>query len=142
MGCRLHEFPYTVKSIIPVKKKYPKIKFENEDDVWNYLWDLEEESNKIQNKGNGDIIADIYHQLPFFACKNVFLDRKMQKYIDMYIYCKETGTQAYKGCYGDQPKKWTDYYFIINQAMEIRKTIQKDDYEREQKLKKRKKKGN
>lgn len=141
MGCRLHEFPYTVKSIILDKdKKYPKVTFNNVDDVWKYYAMLEEDL-KRNSQGNGDIAEDMYHSLPFFACKNVFIDPKMQKMIDMFIYCKETGIAPYKGSYGDQPKTWTDYYFIIYNAMQTRNKIKQKQYDKEQK-KKAKKKGN
>lgn len=140
MGCRLHEFPYTIKSIILNKdKRYPKVTFNNQDDVWNYYYELEKDINKSK-EGNSDTHLDMYHALPFFACKNVFLDKKMQKMIDMYIYCKETGVSPYEGAYGKQPAIWTNYYFIISRALKLRESIIRKQQEKEQK-KAAKKKG-
>ena len=141
MGCRLHEFPYTIKSIVLDKdKKYPKVTFNNVDDVWDYYALLEEDLKK-NSQGNSDVTLDMYHSLPFFACKNVFLDNKMQKMVDRFIYCKETGVSPYNGSYGEQPKVWTDYYFIIYNAMQARNKLKQKQHEKEQE-KKAKKKGN
>ena len=86
MGCRLHEFPYTIKSIVLDKdKKYPKVTFNNVDDVWDYYALLEEDLKK-NSQGNSDVTLDMYHSLPFFACKNVFLDNKMQSRIQHPLY--------------------------------------------------------
>lgn len=55
-------------------------------------------------------------QVPFFACRNIFLDRKIQKDIKMYVYCKDLGINPYKGSFNDQPALWIDKYFIMKNA--------------------------
>ena len=58
----------------------------------------------------------IYSQLPFFCCKNIVLDRDIQKDIQRYIYCKDNNVPPYKGDYDEQPALWVDRYFIIKSA--------------------------
>ena len=58
----------------------------------------------------------------------------------MYIYCKETGTPAFNGSYGQQPQVWKEFYFIINNAMKIgRNIIKNQEIEREKQLKENRK---
>jgi len=63
-----------------------------------------------------DITSTVNAQLPFFACRNILIDKKTQKDIERYIYCKEFGIQPFKGSYGQQPAKWVDRAFIIKNA--------------------------
>tara|TARA_Y100000361_G_scaffold31474_1_gene26362 strand:+ start:11361 stop:11693 length:333 start_codon:yes stop_codon:yes gene_type:complete len=105
------------------------------DDVWEYI-DLLRQEAEYQHgyKGNTvDIVNDIYHQLPFFACKNNFLDPDVQNDINRYLYCKETGTQAYSGSYGSQPKTWKDKYFILHRAFQLRERIKQQKAQQEAK---------
>ena len=105
------------------------------DDVWEYIDSLAEESqyNRDHEGNTSDIMSDIYHQLPFFCCKNMFIDRKKQEDINRYLYCKETGTQAFKGHYGDQPKIWKDLYFIMARAFQLRESIHRKAAEKKAK---------
>jgi len=68
----------------------------------------------------GNVLNDIYEQLPFFACVNHILDSDIQKDIERYLYCAETNTPVYNGCYGEQPNIWIKKYFIIKEALEFR----------------------
>ena len=56
-------------------------------------------------------------QLPFFACKRIILDAKMQKDISRYIYCTELGISPYPGDYSMQPQRWIDKFFIIKSTI-------------------------
>ena len=97
------------------------------DDVWEYVWLLYRES-EISRHGKGsamDIYLDIFQQLPFFCCINMFLDDDVQKTINRYMYCKNTGVPAYSGSYGDQPYVWKEIYFLLNSAFNQRDKMQR-----------------
>ena len=75
------------------------------------------------NRGEGksfDIATSIVAQVPFFACKNIFLQKKYQEDISKYIYCSDFGISPYPGSYGEQPKKWVSKSFIIKSAIQKR----------------------
>ena len=44
------------------------------------------------------------------------LEKSIQRDIQRYIYCNETGVPPYEGGYDEQPAVWLDRYFIIKQA--------------------------
>ena len=78
---------------------------------------LVEEVVQANEKGKSfDISQSVNAQIPFFACRNVFLDKSINKDIERYIYCKELGIQPYKGSYGEQPALWVDRFFLIKSA--------------------------
>ena len=56
-------------------------------------------------------------QLPFFACKNIFLSNKYQRDIERYIYCEQFGVPPYEGDFGKQPAKWIEKAFVIKTAL-------------------------
>ena len=91
--------------------------FESKKDIYDVILLLIEET-EMYNKGgkNFSIPTSIAKQLPFFVCSNLIMDEEYQKAIEKYIYCSETSTPAYKGDYGDQPRKWIQMYFILKQA--------------------------
>jgi hypothetical protein len=60
-------------------------------------------------------------QLPFFACKNIILDRNAQKDIERFMYSRQFKISPYKGSYGDQPKKWVDKSFMLTNLVERQK---------------------
>ena len=64
-------------------------------------------------------MKDIYYQLPFFACTDLFLDEDCQKDIGKYLYCEDTKTPPYIGSYGDIPRVWKEKHFLIKQALSI-----------------------
>tara|TARA_Y100000592_G_C5464890_1_gene316136 strand:- start:1110 stop:1433 length:324 start_codon:yes stop_codon:yes gene_type:complete len=88
------------------------------EDVWDVV-DLLIQEIKDNNMIEGnefDIAESINSQLPFFTCRNYFLTPEIQRDIQRYVYCKDLGTNAYKGSYGEQPALWVDKYFIIKKA--------------------------
>ena len=65
----------------------------------------------------------IYEQLPFFCCSNKILNESCQRDISKYVYCSETSTPPYQGVYGDTPNVWIDKYYIIKNAVEMKKEV-------------------
>ena len=63
-----------------------------------------------------DITQSINAQLPFFTCRNIFIDKDIQKDIKRYVYCKDLGVSPYKGSFNEHPATWIDKYFLIKQA--------------------------
>tara|TARA_Y100000361_G_C11161010_1_gene347300 strand:+ start:2074 stop:2283 length:210 start_codon:yes stop_codon:yes gene_type:complete len=60
-------------------------------------------------------------QLPFFACKNIMLDTKSQKDISRFMYSRQYKISPYKGSYGEQPKKWVEKSFLLNNLLQRQK---------------------
>ena len=92
--------------------------FTCEDDVWDVIDLLIEEVYENNEKGKEfDLAKSINAQLPFFTCKNIILDKGIQKDIQRYLYCNECNVPPYKGDYGEQPALWVDKYFLIKKAL-------------------------
>ena len=88
--------------------------FGSDDDVWNVIDLIIEETQEHNKKGRSFNIAEaVSAQLPFFACRNIMLDEKAQKDISRFMYSKEFGVPPYKGSYGEQPKKWIEKSFLL-----------------------------
>ena len=101
------------------------------------MWLLEEETQNYNPKGGAiETYISLFKQLPFFACNNIFIDSECQKYIEMYTFCKQTGTPPYAGDYGHQPKLWKENYFIITSATAARKKLGDEEEQRTQNQKK------
>lgn len=97
--------------------------FTCENDVWDVVDMLVDEIYEESEKGKEfDVAESINAQLPFFTCKNIIFDKEIQKDIQRYIYCNETGVPPYKGGYDDQPALWLDRYFIIKKAFAKRES--------------------
>ena len=119
-NCNWHEFPYEINSILSSDKR-KKIKFNNLDDVWDFIILLQLESEKHQKKGSSfSTLSNVWEQLPFFTCVNNIIDENAQKDISRYIYSKDANTPPYPGSYGDTPHIWIQKYYIIRQAMTLR----------------------
>ena len=92
--------------------------FKSIDDVWNIVDLLIEEIHEYNEKGKEfDVAQSINAQLPFFSCRNIFIDSKIQKDIERYVYCKDNNVPPYKGSYGEQPALWVETYFLIKSAL-------------------------
>ena len=81
------------------------------------------ELKSIKKGDSYNELRAIYEQLPFFCCYGYILNRKCQKDISKYVYCTETGTPPYTGTYGDTPNKWIEKFYIIKNAIEMKKGI-------------------
>lgn len=77
------------------------------------------ETKEVNEQGGKefDIAQSVVSQMPFFACMNVFMDNKIQKDIQRYIYCEKFGIPPYKGSYGEQPFRWVTRAFAIKAAL-------------------------
>ena len=92
--------------------------FGSSNDVWNVIDLIIEETQEHNKEGRSFNIAEsVSAQLPFFACKNIMLDKDAQKDISRFIYSKEFGISPYKGNYGEQPKKWIEKSFLLKGLM-------------------------
>ena len=119
-NCNWHEFPYTIKSIIS-DDKGKQIEFKDVSDVWDYIILLKEESENQKKQGSlFTTLNNVFEQLPFFCCINNILDENSQKDIAKYLYCNDTNTPPYSGCYGDTPVSWIEKYFLIKSTLEMR----------------------
>ena len=122
--CRFHTFPYKAN---PPISGYGEKLFESKEDVNDIIGLLIDEAKEWNNRGkNFDIALSVSKQLPFFCCPNSVLTKDYQKSIQRYIYCNETGTQAYNGSYGEQPSRWVQEYFVIKQAFAQKEKAQID----------------
>ena len=91
--------------------------FKSIDDVWDIIDLLIEEVYENNKKGKEfDVAQSINAQLPFFSCRNFFIDNEIQKDIQRYIYCKDNNVPPYEGSYDNQPALWVETYFIIKSA--------------------------
>tara|TARA_R100000458_G_C8050592_1_gene97903 strand:+ start:111 stop:527 length:417 start_codon:yes stop_codon:yes gene_type:complete len=123
-GCSYHEFPY--QATPPISGQGKKL-FKTKDDVNAIIGQLINEAEEWNKKGkNFDVALSVTKQLPFFCCPNLILSKENQKAIQRYVYCNETGTQAYSGSYGEQPHKWLQQYFILKQAFAQKEKAQID----------------
>ena len=119
-GCNYHEYHYEFQNIL-INSDNPIVTINNDDDFWDYIWKLKEESELVSKSGNSlDILNNIYEQLPFFGCKNKILDTYCQKDIGKYVYCNDTNTPPYSGSYQDTPSLWINKYYTIKSAMILR----------------------
>ena len=114
-GCHYESYPYKAQVPIKINGKYQTWEFKSKEDVWKAIDILIKDtikSNEISGN-NFDIIDSVAAQISFFACKNIFLDRKIQKDIERYLYCDKFSVPPYKGDYGEQPYLWTEKAFLI-----------------------------
>tara|TARA_R100000789_G_scaffold84147_1_gene79768 strand:- start:192 stop:593 length:402 start_codon:yes stop_codon:yes gene_type:complete len=113
-GCRFHEYPYEAQIPVKINETYEVRMFGSDDDVWDVIDLIIEETQEYNKEGRSFSIAEsVSSQLPFFACRNIMLDEKAQKDISRFMYSKEFGISSYKGSYGEQPKKWVEKSFLL-----------------------------
>ena len=103
---------------IRINDKYEARIFKCDDDVWQIIDLLIQETKEYNEKGKEfDIAKSVNAQLPFFCCKNILRSRSIQKDIERYIYSEQFSVPPYKGSYGEQPAKWVDRAFIIKKVL-------------------------
>ena len=113
-GCRFHEYPYEAQIPVKINGTYEMRTFGSDEDVWDVIDLIIEEARSYNKEGRSfNIAGSVSAQLPFFACKNIMLDKKAQKDISRFMYSKEFGISTYKGSYGEQPKKWIEKSFLL-----------------------------
>ena len=114
-GCSYESYPYKAQLPVIIDGKRPIREFKSDDDVWEVVDLIIEETKEFNEKNNKDfdISESVYSQLPFFGCRNMLYSQEIQKDIERYIYCEKFNVQPYSGSYGEQPAKWIEKTFII-----------------------------
>ena len=117
-----HEYPYKAQIPILIDGKYETRAFTSDDEVWDVIRLLIDETKEHINEGSNLHIAEsVMAQLPFFACGNMMIDKNAQKDITRFMYARQFKISPYRGSYGEQPKKWVEKSFILNNLIERRK---------------------
>ena len=117
-----HEYPYKAQIPILIDGKYETRTFTSDDEVWDVIRLLIDETQEHINEGSNLHIAEsVMAQLPFFACGNIMIDKNAQKDIARFMYARQFKISPYKGSYGEQPKKWVEKSFLLNNLIERRK---------------------
>lgn len=118
-----HTYPYEAQIPVLIDGKYEKRTLISDDDVWDVVNLIIEETKEANSKGGSFNIGEsIVAQLPFFACKNVLLTKEAQKDIARFIYSRDFGISPYKGSYGEQPQKWVEKSFLLKNLLERQKS--------------------
>ena len=99
------------------------------------IGELYEEAKDMSSDDSDNPIVGVLHQLPYFCCPNIILDRQIQDDIQRYIYCEDTGTQPYPGDYGDVPAKWMTIHFILKGSISASQNEYRKEYQRKMKIK-------
>lgn len=117
-----HTYPYKAQIPILIEGKYEQRTFTSDKEVWNVIQLLIDETKEENKKGKSfSIVNSVMTQLPFFACSNILINNSHQKDISRYMYSKQFNISPYKGSYGDQPKKWIEKTFLLNNLIERQK---------------------
>tara|TARA_R100000234_G_scaffold3488_1_gene2911 strand:+ start:6189 stop:6569 length:381 start_codon:yes stop_codon:yes gene_type:complete len=117
-----HEYPYEAQIPILIEGKYETRIFTSDEDVWDVIRLLIDETQEhIEEGSNLHIAESVMAQLPFFSCREIIIDEKAQKDISRFMYAKQFNISPYKGSYGEQPKKWVDKTFLLIHLLERQK---------------------
>ena len=117
-----HEYPYKAQIPILIDGKYETRTFTSNDEVWDIIRLLIDETKQhIKEGSNLHIAESVMAQLPFFACTNIMLDENAQKDISRFMYARQFKISPHKGSYGEQPKKWVEKSFMLTHIIERQK---------------------
>jgi hypothetical protein len=117
-----HTYPYKAQIPVLIEGKYETRTFTSKDDVWEVIDLIIAETKEENEKGSSfNIASSVMAQLPFFACSNVMMDQKAQQDISRFVYVRNFNVPAYNGSYGEQPKKWVEKSFLLNNLLERQK---------------------
>ena len=117
-----HEYPYKAQIPILIEGKYEQRTFTSNKDVWSIIDLIKKETIKNNEEGRSFNIAEaVMAQLPFFSCKNIMLNSQSQKDIARFMYSRQFNISPNKGNYGEQPKKWSEKSFLLNNLIERQK---------------------
>tara|TARA_R110002167_G_scaffold26712_1_gene91819 strand:- start:5527 stop:5910 length:384 start_codon:yes stop_codon:yes gene_type:complete len=117
-----HTYPYKAQIPVLVDGKYENQTFTSKDDVWKVIDLIIAETKEENQKGSSfNIASSVMAQLPFFTCTNIMLSTEAQKDISRFMYVRQFNIPAYKGSYGEQPKKWVEKSFLLNNVIERQK---------------------
>ena len=114
-----HTYPYKAQIPVVVGGKYESRTFTSKDDVWEVINLIIAETKEENRKGSSfNIASSVMAQLPFFTCPNILLDNQAQKDISRFMYFKNFNVPAYKGSYGDYPRKWVEKSFLLSNVIQ------------------------
>ena len=117
-----HEYPYKAQIPIIIDGKYEVRTFTSDEDVWDVIRLLIDETKEnIKEGSNLHIAESVMAQLPFFSCSNIMIETNSQKDISRFMYSRQYKISPYKGSYGEQPKKWVEKSFLLNHLLERQK---------------------
>jgi len=117
-----HEYPYEAQIPILIEGKYETRTFTSDEDAWTVIRLLIEETEKHIKEGSNLHIAEaVMAQLPFFSCGNIMINELAQKDISRFMYSRQFNISPYKGSYGEQPRKWVQKSFLLNNLIERQK---------------------
>tara|TARA_R110002012_G_scaffold321852_1_gene551889 strand:+ start:1979 stop:2359 length:381 start_codon:yes stop_codon:yes gene_type:complete len=117
-----HEYPYKAQIPILIEGKYETRTFTSNDEVWDVIRLLIDETKEnIEEGSNLHIAESVMAQLPFFSCSNMTIDQNAQKDIARFMYSRQYKISPHKGSYGEQPKKWVEKSFLLNHLIERQK---------------------
>lgn len=118
-----HEYPYKAQIPILIDRKYEVRTFTSDEEVWDVIRLLIDETKEnIKEGSNLHIAESVMAQLPFFVCSNMLMDANAQKDIARFMYARQFNISPYKGSYGEQPKKWIDKTFLLTHLLERQKS--------------------
>ena len=117
-----HEYPYKAQIPILIDGKYETRTLTSDDEVWDIIRLLIDETQEHINEGSNLHIAEsVMAQLPFFTCTNMVMDHQSQQDIARFMYARQFKISPYSGSYGEQPKKWVEKSFLLNNLIERQK---------------------
>lgn len=117
-----HTYPYKAQIPVVIDGKYETRTFTSKNDVWEVIDLIIAETKEENQKGSSfNIASSVMAQLPFFTCTNIMLSTEAQKDISRFMYVRQFNIPAYKGSYGEQPKKWVEKSFLLNNVIERQK---------------------
>tara|TARA_R100000773_G_C4158645_1_gene77502 strand:+ start:153 stop:551 length:399 start_codon:yes stop_codon:yes gene_type:complete len=117
-----HEYPYKAQIPVLIEGKYTTRTFTSNDDVWDVIRLIIDETKEENKKGRSfNIASSVMAQLPFFACTNTIIDDNAQKDIARFMYARQFKISPYQGSYGEQPKKWVEKSFLLTNVIETAK---------------------
>lgn len=118
-----HEYPYKARIPVLIEGKYETRTFTSDDEVWNVIrLIIDETKQHIEEGSNLHIAESVMAQLPFFTCSSMIMDAEAQKDISRFMYARQFNISPYKGSYGEQPKKWIDKTFLLTHLLERQKS--------------------
>jgi len=83
---KLYEsLPYTTRGVVAIEGKYPQLRIETIDDIWNEVDKLCQENTKFSDGQN------LYHTVPLFADPNKLTESWMWDMIQEYNYVNRFG---------------------------------------------------
>jgi hypothetical protein len=117
-----HEYPYKAQIPVLIEGSYTTRTFTSDDDVWDVIRLIIDETKEENKKGRSfNIAKSVMAQLPFFSCTNLIMNVESQKDIARFMYARQFKISPYKGSYGEQPKKWVEKSFLLTNLIERQK---------------------